>query len=51
MNRQEQILILKWRIKAYEDQLPLLCDEDYYHCCDMIEQLQLQLNELENENQ
>ncbi len=46
MNREQEIAILELRIKAYESQLPLLCDEDYYNYCNMIQQLELQIKEL-----
>lgn len=44
---EEKILVLKSRIAAYKDQLILLCDIDYYNCCDMIDQLERELKELE----
>lgn len=44
MNKIEQ---LKLQILGYKNQLSMLCDEDYYHCCDMIEQLKLQIELLE----
>ena len=39
-------LILKEKIRQLYNELPLLCDEDYYNACNMIEQLELQLKEL-----
>lgn len=49
MTKDKEIEILKLRIEDYKSQLPLLCDEDYYNCCNMIEQLELQLKELEKD--
>lgn len=46
MVKEKEIIILKSKIKDYKNQLPLLCDEDYYHYCDMIEQLELELKKL-----
>lgn len=50
MNKEKGIEILKLRIEDYKSQLPLLCDEDYYNCCNMIEQLELQLKELQKDD-
>lgn len=46
MSKEQEIAILELRKKDYENQLSILCDEDYYHCCDMIQQLELQIQEL-----
>ena len=41
-------VILKIKIKQLSSELPLLCDEDYYNACDLIEQLELELQKLKD---
>ena len=46
MNKQEQIELLEYKILKLEQELPMLCDSDYYNQCDLIEQLKNELKEL-----
>ncbi len=34
---------MKEKIKELYNELPMLCDEDYYNACDMIQQLEKKL--------
>lgn len=48
MNSKElRILYLKQKIKELENELPMLCDSDYYNQCDLIEQCKIELEDLE----
>jgi len=47
MNKEEQIELLEYRILKLKQELPMLCDSDYYNQCDLIEQLEIELQELE----
>ena len=41
-------LELKAKIEQLYSELPLLCDEDYYNACDLINQLEMQLQKLKD---
>jgi len=43
----EIIELLEYRILKLKQELPMLCDSDYYNQCDLIEQLEIELQELE----
>ena len=34
---------IKEKLKELYNELPMLCDEDYYNACELIEQLEMQL--------
>lgn len=52
MNSKElRILYLKQKIKELENELSMLCDSDYYNQCDLIEQYQQELNNLESKGE
>ena len=52
MNSKElRILYLKQKIKELENELPTLCDSDYYNQCDLIEQYRQELNNLESKGE
>lgn len=38
--------LIKYKISELKVQLPLLCDEDYYNCCNEIQQLEIELERL-----
>lgn len=46
MNNEEQIELLEHRILKLKQELPMLCDSDYYNQCDLIEQLEQELEDL-----
>lgn len=49
----EEIELLEYRILKLKQELPMLCDSDYYNQCNLIEQLEIQLRQLrgnDNEN-
>lgn len=50
MNKEEQIELLEYRILKLEQELPFLCDSDYYNQCDLIEQLERELEDLRGED-
>ena len=49
MNEKEKIELLEYRILKLEQELPMLCDSDYYNQCDLIEQLKEELKKLKGE--
>lgn len=49
MNKEEKIELLEYRILKLENELPMLCDSDYYNQCDLIEQLEKELKILKGE--
>ena len=49
MKKEEQIELLEYRILKLENELPMLCDSDYYNQCDLIEQLKEELKQLKGE--
>lgn len=49
MEKEIKILYIKSKIEELESELYMLCDEDYYNQCDLIEQYKLQLEELEKD--
>ena len=49
MNKEEEIELLEYRILKLNQELPFLCDSDYYNQCDLIEQLEMQLEKLKKE--
>ena len=52
MNSKElRILYLKQKIQELKEELPMLCDSDYYDQCDLIEQYKQELNNLEKEGE
>lgn len=50
MNKEEQIELLEYRILKLKNELPMLCDSDYYNQCDLIEQLEQELENLRGED-
>ena len=46
MSKQEEIELLEYRILKLKNELPMLCDSDYYNQCDLIEQLERELEEI-----
>ena len=46
MNREEEIELLENEIIKLKNELPMLCDEDYYNQCNKIEQLEIELQRL-----
>ena len=44
-------LILKAKIEQLNSEIPLLCDEDYYNACDLINQLEMQLQKLKDKEE
>ena len=49
MSKEEKIELLEYRILKLTNELPMLCDSDYYNQCDLIEQLKMQLDELKGD--
>ncbi len=49
MNNEEEIELLEYRILKLKNELPMLCDSDYYNQCDLIEQLEIKLKKLRGE--
>lgn len=43
--KELEILYLKEKIKELENELPILCDSDYYNQCDLIEHYKQRLEE------
>lgn len=50
MNKEERIELLEYRILELKNELPMLCDFDYYNQCNLIEQLEQELEDLRSEN-
>ena len=50
MNKELKILELEQQIQQLKKELCMLCDSDYYKQCDLIEQLELELKEVEDDN-
>ena len=51
MGREEQIELLEYKILQLKQELPMLCDSDYYNQCDLIEQYKIELERLESESE
>ena len=43
-----KIELLEYKILKLKQDLPMLCDSDYYNQCDLIEQYEIELKDLEN---
>lgn len=50
MNKELKILELEQQIQQLKNELCMLCDSDYYNQCDLIEQLEIELQELRGED-
>jgi len=49
MNKEQEIELLKYKIFKLKQELPMLCDSDYYNQCNLIEILEEKLKKLEKE--
>lgn len=43
--------ILKLKIIELKQKLPMLCDSDYYKYCDLLQQYELELQEIEEKGE
>ncbi len=50
-SKESRILYLKQKIKELENELCMLCDNDYYNQCDLIEQYKMELEDLESKGE
>ena len=48
-SKELRILYLKQKIKELKNELCILCDNDYYNQCDLIEQYKMELEDLESQ--
>lgn len=46
MEEKKEIELLEYKILKLKNELPMLCDSDYYNQCNLIEQLERQLEKL-----
>lgn len=46
MEEKKEIELLEYKILKLKNELSMLCDSDYYNQCDLIEQLEIQLEKL-----
>jgi hypothetical protein len=51
MKKAEQIELLEYKILKLKQELPMLCDSDYYNQCDLIEQYKIELEKLESKGE
>ena len=51
MKKEEQIEILEYKILKLKQELPMLCDSDYYNQCDLIEQYEIELGKFESKGE
>ena len=50
MNKEIEIIELEQQIQQLKNELPMLCDSDYYNQCNLIEQLEIKLQQLRGED-
>ena len=50
MNKENEIELLEYKILKLENELPILCDSDYYNQCNLIDQLKNKLQILKENN-